>query len=268
LDKAFRDEIYVNAKKWILEAGNQIRNKINEPRVISIKSNPNDLVTEMDREIELFFISKIQSTYPSHEILGEEGQGDKVTTLDGVVWIVDPIDGTMNFVHQKKNFAISIGIYHDGIGEIGLIYDVMADELYHAKRAEGAYKNEKKLPQLTSNLKLEKSLLALNHHFLMENTKFDYGVMHQLIRTVRGNRSYGSAALEFAYVAEGTLGGYLSMRLAPWDIAAGMVIVNEVGGVTSNLYGEDVDMLGTNTILTCNKAIESQLLAVMKEGRK
>src|SRR5699024_2809821 len=135
-----RDELYINAKKWILEAGDRIRNKINDPRVISIKSNPNDLVTEMDKEIESFFISKIKSTYPSHQLLGEEGQGDRVANLNGIVWIIDPIDGTMNFVHQKKYFAISIGVYRDGIGEIGLIYDVMADDLYHAKRAEGAYK--------------------------------------------------------------------------------------------------------------------------------
>ncbi len=107
--------------------------------IIETKSNAADLVTNMDREIEQFLIGKIKETFPHHHILGEEGYGDEVTSSDGVVWLIDPIDGTMNFVHQKRNFAISIGIYENGIGKIGLIYDPVHDELYHALKGAGAF---------------------------------------------------------------------------------------------------------------------------------
>lgn len=268
MNKMERDKIYDHAKAWILDAGKQIRGKITEPRVISTKSSPNDLVTEMDKQIEAFLVGKINEVYPDHHIIGEEGYGDDLSTLNGVVWIIDPIDGTMNFVHQQKNFAISIGIFHDEIGEIGLIYDVMADELFHAKRTEGAFKNEERLPSVSDKLQFEEAILAMNHYFLCENSIVDEKVMQQLVRTVRGGRTYGSAALEFAYVAEGTIDGYLSMRLAPWDIAAGMVILQEVGGVSTTLDGEPLSLLGTNTVLACNPTIQERLFSFIKEGRK
>lgn len=268
MEKLLRDEIYSNTKKWVLEAGQLIREKINDPRIIDTKSNPNDLVTEMDKRTEVFFVSKIKETYPDHHIIGEEGHGHQLESLDGIVWIIDPIDGTMNFVHQKRYFAISIGIYHDGIGEIGFIYDVMADELYHAKRSEGAYKNTELLPQLKNELPIEKAIIGMNHYFLCVNSIVEEKTMQKLVRTVRGSRTYGSAALEFAYVAEGILDGYLSMRLSPWDIAAGIIILNEVGGVTTNLDGEPVDMLAVNTILSCNRKLQVELLEFIEEGRK
>ncbi|WP_310739854.1 inositol monophosphatase family protein [Oceanobacillus alkalisoli] len=268
MDKMERNQVYLNAEAWVLEAGEQIRNKINEPRIIETKSNPNDLVTEMDKQTEKFLVEKIKETYPEHYIIGEEGYGDELTSLQGTVWIIDPIDGTMNFVHQRKNFAISVAVFHDEIGEIGLVYDVMADELYHAKRSEGAYKNEELLPELRRDLKLEESIVDMNHYFLCPNRVVDEKIMHQMIRTVRGSRSYGSAALEFAYVAEGIIDGYLSMRLAPWDIAAGIVLVNEVGGVSTTLDGVSLNMLTNNSILTCNPKIQEQLLAFIKNGRK
>ncbi|MHA6252061.1 inositol monophosphatase family protein [Oceanobacillus sp. CAU 1775] len=268
MDNLVREEIYTNAKQWILEAGQRIKDKMYEPHTITTKSNPNDLVTEIDKDTEIYFISKIKEAYPNHLIIGEEGFGDDVEKLEGIVWIIDPIDGTMNFVHQKKNFAISIGVYVDGVGEIGLIYDVMADELYHAKRTEGAFKNDIRLPKLQMDKDLNETIIALNHHFLCENRIVDEREMQKLVKTVRGTRTYGSAALEFAYVAEGILDGYFSMRLAPWDIAAGMVLVNEVGGVTTNLYGEKPEMLKVNTILTCNTMLQGQLLKFIEEGRK
>jgi myo-inositol-1(or 4)-monophosphatase len=263
-----REQLYQDAKKWVLEAGKIIRDNINQPRIIETKSNPNDLVTEMDKRIEVFLIDHIQAHYPKDKILGEEGFGDQLNSLDGRVWIIDPIDGTMNFVHQSKNFAISVGIFQNGIGEIGLIYDVMADELYHAKRSEGAYKNGIQLPALSHTLKFEESILGMNHYFLTENRTVDEKVMHQLVRSVRGSRTYGSAALEFAYVAEGIIDGYLSMRLSPWDVAGGMVIVEEVGGVTTTVDGTSIDLLTTNTVLVSNPSIHDKLLAFIKPGRK
>ncbi|ALX47347.1 inositol monophosphatase family protein [Lentibacillus amyloliquefaciens] len=264
-----RQAIYQQAKDWVLEAGKTIRFKINDPLTISTKSNPNDLVTTMDRDTEYFFTSNIKQTYPDHAIVSEEGYGDELESLDGTVWIIDPIDGTMNFVHQKRNFAISVGVYQDGIGEIGLIYDVMADVLFSAKRGEGAFKNESPLPQLSENKSFYESILGLNHFWLCDNRLVDEKVMQSLVKTVRGTRTYGSAALEFAGVAEGIIDGYMTMDLAPWDIAAGIVIVNETGGKTTNAFGEPINMLQQNSVMTCNPVIYEQLIEeYTKKGRK
>ncbi|WP_077622153.1 inositol monophosphatase family protein [Sediminibacillus massiliensis] len=255
MELRIRKEVFQTAKEWILEAGKNIRETIDEPLKINTKSNANDLVTQMDQNTEKFFTQKIRSTYPDHYIVSEEGYGDDLESDKGTVWIIDPIDGTMNFVHQKRNFAISIGIYHDGIGEIGFIYDVMNDILYSAEKGEGAFKNGQKIPELKNELVLEESILVINSHWSCENKRVDEKGIQDLVRKVRGTRSYGSAALELAYVAEGVVDGYLTMKLAPWDFAAGMVIVNEVGGLTTKADGQPLDLLNVNTIFSGNKRI-------------
>jgi len=269
MNKIGRDQLYEQAKEWILEAGARIRMQMQDPLIISEKSNPQDLVTTVDEETERFLAGKIRETYPEHHLISEEGFGDHLTSMKGTVWLVDPIDGTTNFIHQRRNFAISAGIFHDGIGEIGFIYDVMSDILYSAKRGAGAFKNEEKLPLLDDNVRLERSVLAMNNKWLIPNPIVETETMEELIRTVRATRTYGSAALEFAYVAEGIVDGYLTIQLSPWDIAAGIIIVNEVGGVTTNIDGKDIDILNKNSIVVCNKMIHDRLVDdFIKKGRK
>ncbi|MYL32987.1 inositol monophosphatase [Pontibacillus yanchengensis] len=255
-----KQQIYQQAKSWVLEAGERIRAKMDKPIVIETKSSPNDLVTELDQETERFFIERVRDQYPDHQVLGEEGFGDDIDHVQGTVWIVDPIDGTMNFVHQKQHFAISVGIYQDGVGEIGLIYDVMKDCLYHAKRGEGAYKNDSKLPLLPEDRKLEQSIIGLNHFWSIDNKLVHKEGLQSLIRKARGTRSYGSAALEFAFVAEGIVDAYVTMQLSPWDIAAGVILVQEVGGITTQADGEPITLLDKNSIITCNSAIHQEII--------
>lgn len=269
MDIKERDNVFMQAKSWVMQAGEKIRNNINEPLEINTKSNQNDLVTSMDAGTESFFVENIKATYPDHLILSEEGYGDEITSLKGTVWIIDPIDGTMNFVHQKRNFAISIGIYYEGVGQIGLIYDVMSDVLYSAKKDEGAFKDEVKLPSLKETLKFEESILGMNHFWLCENRLVDNKIMQQLVSKVRGTRSYGSAALEFAYTAEGITDGYLAMNLSPWDIAAGIVIANEVGGITTDMDGQTLTLLDKSSVLTCHPKIHETIVNnYFKKGRK
>ncbi|MEI3606766.1 inositol monophosphatase family protein [Pseudogracilibacillus sp. SE30717A] len=260
MDVITRETLFNRVRAWILEAGAIIRNQINDPLEINTKSNPKDLVTEMDRKVEFFFASKIKQYYPEHLLLSEEGYGDTFENVSGTVWIIDPIDGTMNFVHQKQNFAISIGIYEHGIGEIGFIYDVMNNNLYSALRGNGAFKNTKRLAPLNKNKTIHESIICLNHYWLTKNRIVDETVMQQLIKDVRGTRTYGSAALEFAYVAEGVVDAYISMGLEPWDIAAGRIIIEEVDGVTTNISGDKVNMLERTSILTCNPSIQKDLI--------
>jgi myo-inositol-1(or 4)-monophosphatase len=247
------------AKSWVLEAGEEIRKSIHKPFSVNTKKDYKDLVTEIDEKTEQFFIDKIRSTYPTHQVLGEEGFGDRVTSLKGYVWIIDPIDGTMNFVHQKQNFAISVGIYKDGEGIIGLIYNVMADQLYYGIKGEGAYKNGVKLQPLTEK-RLEDAIIGINSFWAVPNRRVEEKGIHELIRKVRGTRSFGSAALEFAFVAEGMLDAYITMRLSPWDIAAGVIIVNEVGGLTTRVDGSPLNMLEQNPIITCNSSIHKEII--------
>ncbi|MFD0049167.1 inositol monophosphatase family protein [Actinomycetes bacterium NPDC127524] len=240
-------EIDTYAKTWIKEAGERIKSSFEHKLNISTKSNPNDLVTNMDKETEQFFLEKITETFPGHQILGEEGMCSDVSDLTGIVWVIDPIDGTMNFVHQQRNFAISIGILENGMGKIGLVYDVVHDELYHTIRGEGAFMNDVKLPPLKA-VPVNEAILSLNATWVTENKKIDPSILAPLVRDVRGTRSYGSAALEMAFVAAGRLDAYMSMRLAPWDFAGGAILIEEVGGEVTTMTGEKLDYLKGNSL--------------------
>ena len=253
------ETIDTHAKQWVKEAGEKIRLSFKSTLNIETKSNPNDLVTNIDKEIEQFFIHHIREVYPEHRIMGEEGFGDKLQDLGGIVWLIDPIDGTMNFIHQQRNFAISIGIYEDGVGKIGLIYDVVHDELYHAFRGQGAYINGKPIPQLNETI-LKESILALNATWVVENKRIDHNLMIPLVKEARGTRSYGTAALELVFVATGRVNAYFSMRLAPWDVAAGAVIIEELGGVVTNLRGEKLGFLSNDSLFAANAGLHQSIL--------
>ena len=247
------------AKSLIKEAGHIIRNSFFKTIDVDTKADANDLVTNIDRDIERFFISRIQCDFPEHKVLGEEGFGDDVQSLDGVIWLLDPIDGTMNFVHQKRNFAISLGIYLDGIGMLGYIYDVMNDELYHAEKGEGAYFNDEKLPMLEIT-PLSEAIIGVNASWVAPNRRIENGPIADMVHKCRGTRSYGSAAMELAYVSSGRIDAYLSLRLSPWDIAGGMVIAEEVGAIATNLEGEKPDLLGQDTFIVARPGLHSEIL--------
>ena len=249
-------EIYKFAQETILEAGKFIRQRMTEEFNIDSKQNPNDLVTDVDKETEVFLNNRIEERYPDHKIVGEEGHGRDITNTEGVLWIVDPIDGTLNFVHQMENFAISIGIYIDGKPYAGLILDVMKDDLYHAAFEHGAYKNDQLLPDIEES-HLQSSLISTNTNWVIRdgiNTPFI-----EVVRNARSTRSLGSAALEFVNVARGTSSAALFYRLHPWDFAGGAIILNEVGGMTTTLIGDDLRLLDTNSVIAANKTIHGEI---------
>lgn len=253
------NELCEQAIEWTKDAGKVIKDSFEEQLKIETKSNPDDLVTNMDREIETFFIDKINEKYPDHKILGEEGMGERIESLAGTVWIIDPIDGTMNFVHQQTNFAISIGIYHEGVGMVGIIYNVVYDEMFHAIKGHGAYLNDRRLPIL-KEVELEKSIISINATWVTENRRIDPNVLAPVVRKCRGTRSYGSAAIELAFVAAGRLDAYITMRLSPWDFAAGKVLIEEVGGTVTRLDGESLDMLGQNSVFAAKTDLHEKIL--------
>ncbi|MDZ5712888.1 inositol monophosphatase family protein [Jeotgalibacillus haloalkalitolerans] len=258
MDKNWND-IDVFAKEAIKEAGRKIIDSFDEVLKIQTKTNVNDLVTNMDKQIEKFFVEMIDKQYPEHRVMGEEGFGDQVEDMKGTVWIIDPIDGTMNFVHQQRNFAISIGVFHEGEGVLGYIYDVVSDELYHARKGHGAFLNDEKLSPL-KDVPIEEAILSLNATWLVPNRKVDHETFIPLVHRVRGTRSYGSAAIELAYIAAGRLDGYITLRLSPWDFAGGKVLIEEVGGVVTDLNGEELSMVDHSPVFAGNPAVHQEVL--------
>lgn len=258
-------EIDTYAKSWITEAGNNIRASFPRTLNVTTKSNPNDLVTDLDKDTEQYFIEKIKKTFPDHRIMGEEGYGDEVKNLSGVVWIIDPIDGTINFIHQQRNFAISIGIYIDGEGLIGLIYDVVHDELYHCIKGQGVYLNDKTIPKL-EEARVNEAIIGLNATWLTPNKQIDHEMLIPLVKDVRGTRSYGSAAMEMVYVATGRIDAYLTPRLAPWDFAAGIIMIRELGGAATTLQGKKLDMLNQNSVFVSKPGLYEEILKNYLKG--
>lgn len=251
-------------KEWVEEAGEAIRVSMDKPLNIETKSNVNDLVTEMDYQTEAFFKEKIAAHYPDHEMLGEEGTGESLHSTKGVLWIIDPIDGTTNFVHQQYNFAISIGIFEDGVGQLGLVYDVMKREWFTALKGEGAFQNEKKL-DARKPVTLEKAIVGLNSRWLVWEHKNGGGLLHDLVQKSRSARSYGSAALELCYVACGRLDTYINLRLSPWDYAGSLIILDEVGASATTFSNEKPSLLNKGSFIASAPVLHEELLAYMPE---
>ncbi|MBY6036245.1 inositol monophosphatase family protein [Fictibacillus nanhaiensis] len=247
------------AKSWTLEAAQLLKDSFQNSLSITYKSHISDLVTNMDKNIEKFFIEKIQKTFPHHKVLGEEGYGDEIYDNAGIIWIIDPIDGTTNFIHQQSNFAISVGIYEDGIGKIGIIYDVAADDFYFAKVGEGAFLNNSKLNTL-EKVTLTEAVVGINATWVGPNKRVNHENVQNIVKQSRGTRSYGSAAIELAFVAAGKIDAYMTMRLSPWDFAAGLILLNEVGGVVTKTNGEPISILEQNSILAAKPGLHEEML--------
>ncbi|MFC7392407.1 inositol monophosphatase family protein [Scopulibacillus cellulosilyticus] len=256
-------QVHEKAKQWIQEAAQLLKDSFKDQIDVQFKSSYDDLVTNMDKKIEQYLIGRIHEHYPDHRIISEEGFGDEVSSADGIIWLLDPIDGTMNFVHQQRHFAISIGVYENGIGRVGLINDVVAGDLYHCIKGEGAYINEQKLPQLRDK-KLNESIIAINATWINDNKRIDPEIMRPIARQCRGTRSYGTAAIELAYIAAGTLDAYFTMRLSPWDYGAGLILIEEVGGKATRADGDPIDLLKQNSLLVGNPGLHQEIINHIK----
>lgn len=259
MNNNYWEQIHNKTTKWIKEAGEILSGSLTEQIDVQFKTSHDDLVTNMDKQIEQFFIKRINDHYPNHRVVSEEGFGDDVESTEGILWLIDPIDGTMNYVHQRRHFAISIGIYEDGVGRVGFIYDVIARDLYHCIKGQGAFINQTKLPML-AEVKQEDALFSVNATWVNRNRRIDPDIIRPIALSCRGTRSYGSAAIELAYVAAGTLDAYFTMRLAPWDYGAGLILLEEVGGVATRVDGSPIDLLKQNSVLAGKKGLQQGMV--------
>ncbi len=231
---AFMEEV----KGWVYEAGDFVKEELRHVITVEEKSNRHDLVTNVDKATEQFLVNKIKKHYPNDTIIGEEGTGKSVTSKDGRLWIIDPIDGTLNFVKQQENFCIMIGIFEGGKASYGFIYNVMKDEFAYGGRHTGIFINEKEIKNI-DNIGIRDGLIGCNAQMYTENLYHATDICKQAV----GVRMLGCAGIDFLNVITGRQNGYLS-KLAPWDFAAGIALAEPLGLICKQIPDLDYDILG------------------------
>ncbi|MED1646595.1 inositol monophosphatase family protein [Brevibacillus agri] len=245
-------------------AGELSLKRMKEPFTVEYKTSASDLVTAVDKEVEKHVVNMILQRFPDHGILGEERTFAEDPAKYETLWVIDPIDGTTNFVHQQINFSVSIAIYHKGEGLVGVVYDPSRDELFYAVKGEGAYLNDRPL-RLDRAVSLEEALLCTSVFWnkRAEQMGIDL-IVKKLAGKVRGMRLLGSAALEMAYVAAGRLDGYVSLSLNAWDFGAGRIIVEEAGGRVTTMTGTPLPYDQKSSVMACNPTFYEELQHYLK----
>lgn len=213
---------------------------------IDTKSASIDLVTEVDRACESHIVDGLQAARPHDAILAEEGQGHDHDAP--IRWIIDPLDGTTNFAHGFPRFCISIGVERAGERAVGVVYDPLLDERFEAVRGEGAWLGERRLA-VSEATSLGRSLVATGFAYDVQTSEDDnLDAFARVVKSARGIRRDGSAALDLCYVAAGRLDAYWELKLHPWDVAAGYLIVEEAGGRVSDYAGGPPDRSGREVV--------------------
>lgn len=252
------------------KAGEWIKTKVGQFRTLQCKKSPTDLVTEVDKGAEQMIRSLIATHFPEHAFLGEESGKDGLTPEQAMeeeyVWIVDPLDGTINFVHGFPSFSVSIALAHRGEIIVGVVYDPGRDEMFVAEKGKGAYLHGRRM-SVSKEDRLAVSLLAAGMPAIREDGLRNLDKLRSVASRVRSIRMMGSAALHLAYVAAGRLSGYWEYGLNVWDLAAGVLLVKESGGRVTDLAGGPL-LLTTRNIAATNGLIHDELLAEVGEGAR
>jgi myo-inositol-1(or 4)-monophosphatase len=225
-----------------------------------------DFVTEVDKAAEAAIIDTLRETYPKHAILAEEsgrsGQEDSEYQ-----WIIDPLDGTTNFIHGFPQYAVSIAMAHKGVLAHAVVYDPGRNELFTASKGAGAFLNDKRI-RVSKRVKLDEALIGTGFPYRMFDHVDAYiDIFKELTRRTAGIRRPGAASLDLAYVASGRLDGFWEFGLSPWDMAAGALLISEAGGLVSDLAGEP-SYLTTGNIVCGTPKVFAQLLQVIAPHRK
>jgi myo-inositol-1(or 4)-monophosphatase len=249
------------AVKAARRAGRIINQAADNLDVLTIKHKSlNDLVSEVDRAAEATIIDTIKDVYPEHAILAEEsgaaGESD-------CVWVIDPLDGTTNYLHGFPQYCVSIALVQKGVLTHGVIYDPTRNDLYTASRGRGAFLNDRRL-RVSRRDKLIDALVGTGFPFRMFAHIDPYlGMLKEFMTKTVGVRRPGSAALDLAAVAAGRMDGFWEIGLSPWDMAAGVLMITEAGGLVGDLEGNDRYMQSGNIVAGSPK-IFAQMLRVIQ----
>lgn len=222
----------------------------------------NDLVSYVDKETEKILISRLQHAFPEAGFITEEGT--IVTEEKEYQWIIDPLDGTTNFLHQLPLFSISIGLKYQSKIILGVVYVPSINECFYAWQGGGSWLNGETI-SVSGNASLSTSLIATGFPYsLLGKGDAYFSIIQQFVNTTHGVRRLGSAAIDLCYVAAGRFEMYFEFNLKTWDVAAGIIIVEEAGGHVSNFTGGEEGVIEGREIVASNKVVHNVCLEVMK----
>lgn len=242
----------------LTKVGANLREDSIKKMSVGTKKNRNDLVTNFDKKTEQFVNSEIKKAYPEATIVSEEGYGDLVKDMSGLVFFVDPIDGTMNFVKRGDDFASMIGVYIDGEPLIGAIIDVMDNEIYHGGKEIGLFIDQTPIDS-PKNLPLIEGLVDISAPMALANK---FGVQ-EVVKKSSGLRVYGSAGIIFGHLLTGKEIMYMSY-LAPWDLAAGRVLCEAAGMSVVSIDDSPINMLESQVVIVGTQKVASEALKTLK----
>ena len=223
---------------------------------------PNDFVTEVDQAAENVIIDTLLAAYPGHGILAEESGRARGAKDSEYLWIIDPLDGTTNFIHGFPVYAVSIALAHRGQVQQAVVYDPSRNDLFFASKGRGAFLNDKRL-RVSKRLRLADSLIGTGFPFRKgDNFKRYLQMFEDVMQQCAGLRRPGAAALDLCYVAAGWYDGFFETGLSPWDIAAGSLMITEAGGLVGNFTGE-ADFLYQREVVAGNPKVYAQLVTIL-----
>ena len=258
-------DLHELARELAARAGAIQRDRYETDLTIETKSATIDLVTEVDRACEALIVDGIRSARKKDAILAEEGHGRDAQDA-AIRWIIDPLDGTTNFAHGFPRFCVSLGIEQEGERVVGVVYDPLLDERFEAIRGEGAWLGPRRL-RVSRETEIGRALVATGFAYDVHRSDDDnLDSFRNVVKTSRGIRRDGSAALDLCYVAAGRLDAYWELKLHPWDVAAGFLIVDEAGGRISDFENGLADRSGREVVAT-NGPLHDQLLRQLAPGK-
>jgi myo-inositol-1(or 4)-monophosphatase len=226
------------------------------------RKGPNDFVSDVDRAAEQAIIDILLEAYPGHAILAEETGRERGAKDSEFLWIIDPLDGTTNFLHGFPVYAVSIALVHRGVIQQGVVYDPTRNDLFIASRGRGAFLNDRRL-RVSKRTRLGDALVGTGFPFRKgDNFQRYVKMFEQVMQTCAGVRRPGAAALDLCYVAAGYYDGFFEMGLNPWDAAAGALMITEAGGLVGNFTGE-ADYLYQRELVAGNPKVYGQLVQIL-----
>ncbi|MBU2898589.1 inositol-1-monophosphatase [Vibrio hepatarius] len=248
------------------KAGNHIAKSLeNVEKIESFQKGANDFVTNVDKEAESIIIDTIKASYPDHTIICEES-GRLTGKDDDVQWVIDPLDGTTNFVKGFPHFSVSIAVRLKGKTEVACVYDPMLNELFTAQRGSGAQLNNARV-RVKQVKDLQGAVLATGFPFKQKQHSESYfKIMSSLFVDCSDFRRTGSAALDLCYLAAGRVDGFFELGLKPWDIAAGELIAREAGAIVTDFAGSTDYMKSGNVVASSARGVKGMLKKIRENG--
>ena len=223
---------------------------------------PNDFVTEVDQAAETAIIDTLLTAYPGHGILAEESGSARGARDSDYVWIIDPLDGTTNFIHGLPTYAVSIGLAFRGQVQQAVVYDPARNDLFFASKGRGAFLNDKRL-RVSKRTRMAEALIGTGFPFRKGDDLAHYlRILEMVMKSCAGVRRPGAAALDLCYVAAGWYDGFFETGLSPWDVAAGSLLVTEAGGLVGNFTGE-AEFLHQREVVAASPKIYGQLVQML-----